>query len=125
MTQERADAARPTAHALVQAVANQDPTAVAAALRNADHNALCVVLADMIANPSDSIWLGALLRDLRDPDLTRRQVAARYGINEHVLRRFCDDNEIAADVDVVTELPGRWVTHRGVARWVSEAEHVA
>lgn len=121
---QRAAACRPVAHALVTAVAHHDRVGVAAALRDADLTALCVVLADMVANPSESVWLTALMRDMRHPDLTNAQLVGRYGITERQLREFCQDNKIRRPMreteDPIELTGGRWVQYRGVMRWVSD-----
>lgn len=123
MSEQRADAARPTAHALVKAVGDRDRLGVARLLRDADLPALVVVLADMVANPSDSVWLTAFVRDLRHPDLTTAQIAGRYGLTEPQVWNFCRDNHIkrpTRDTDDPIELSGgRWVNFRGVMRWVA------
>lgn len=119
---DRADAARPVAHQLVAAVAKYDRAAVAEALRGADLTALAVVLADLVAHPSESAWLRAMLADLRDPDLTEQQIGRRYGIPGRQVEELVEANGIARDPEALVELTGgRWVTVRGVQRWLPEA----
>lgn len=119
---QRADAARPAAHALVAAVARYDRAGVAEALLGADLTALAVVLADLVARPSESAWLRALLADLRNPDLTAQTLAWRYGMTQPQLERLVHDNGLRRhDNELDLEATGgRWVTVRGVQRWVSE-----
>lgn len=123
---QRADAARPAAHALVAAVARYDRAGVAEALLGADLTALCVVLADLVARPSESAWLRALLVDLRNPDLTDQQIANRYGLRGREVEEIVEENGIIRDPEALVELSGgRWVTVRGVQVWVPDEGWVA
>lgn len=115
---QRADRALPIAHTLVAAVARHDRIAVADTLRGADLTALAVVLADLVARPSESSWLRNLLADFRNEDITDTQLAYRYGLTQPQLDRIVRDNGIRRDESDHELAGGRWVAVQGVQRWV-------
>lgn len=115
---QRAQEALPVAHALVAAVSRHDRTEVARVLADADMLALAVVLADMVANPSESVWLRGLLTDVRNPDNTLQTLAHRYGMTQPQLERIVRDNQIRRDESDRELTGGKWINVRGIQRWL-------
>lgn len=111
---DRAEAVVPTAAALTAAVARRDTAGIALILRDcADLHALAVVLADNVGRINDH----RLLPRQPDPRKSRRKCLGCGTTTRSSVGLCADCGDVHSSPRVLRR--GRWVTERGVARYVA------